>query len=104
VPFYQLPYIEMRGIPAVRYQDENTTVAEAELRWNVTPRWALVGFLGAGRAWGSENGFSDADTRTAGGAGFRYLIARRLGLYVGMDYARGPDDDAIYIQVGGAWR
>jgi hypothetical protein len=47
------------------------------LRWNVAPRVAQ---------------------------GFRYLIARRLGLYVGMDYARGPDDDAIYLQVGGAWR
>ena len=103
-PFYQLPYIELRGIPALRYQDENTTVAEAELRWHATARWALVGFVGAGRAWGEDDGFSDADTRTAGGAGFRYLIARRLGLYVGMDYARGPDDDAIYLQVGGAWR
>jgi len=103
-PFYQLPYIELRGIPALRYQDENTTVVEAELRWNATLRWALVGFAGGGKAWGEEDGFSAADTRVAGGAGVRYLIARRLGLYVGMDYALGPDDDAIYLQVGGAWR
>ena len=103
-PFYQLPYIALRGIPALRYQDENTAVLDTELRWNVTPRWALIGFIGAGRAWDSDDGFSDADTRAAGGAGFRYLMARRLGLHVGVDYARGPDDDAIYLQVGNAWR
>ena len=54
VPFYQLPFIDLRGIPAARYQDENAGVAEVELRWNATPRWALIGFLGAGRAWGSS--------------------------------------------------
>ena len=104
VPFYQLPFIELRGIPVARYQDENAAVAEAELRWDVTPRWALIGFLGAGRAWGSTTNFSDADTAKAWGVGFRYLIARRLGLYMGADVARGPEDTAFYIQAGSAWR
>ena len=80
VPFYQLPYIELRGIPAARYQDENTAVAEVELRWNVTPSWALIGFAGTGRTWGRTKNFSDADSANSWGAGFRYLIARRLGL------------------------
>jgi hemolysin activation/secretion protein len=104
VPFYQLPFIELRGIPAARYQDENAGVIEAEVRWNVTPRWALIGFLGAARAWGSRESFSNAGTVTAKGAGFRYLIARRLGLYVGVDVARGPEETAFYIQAGSAWR
>jgi hypothetical protein len=104
VPFYQLPYIDLRGIPVVRYQDENAGVAEAELRWNATPRWALIGFFGSGRAWGTGASFSGADNVNAKGAGFRYLIAWRLGLYVGVDIARGPEDTAFYIQVGSAWR
>jgi len=104
VPFYQLPFIELRGIPVARYQDENAGVAEAELRWNVTPRWALIGFLGAGRAWGSSTNFSEADTAKAWGLGFRYLVARRLGIYMGADIARGPEDTAFYIQAGSAWR
>ncbi|QJR14324.1 BamA/TamA family outer membrane protein [Usitatibacter palustris] len=104
VPFYQLPFIDMRGIPAARYQDENTGVLETEVRWNVTPRWSLVGFIGASRAWGKDTNFKDAGTAVAKGVGFRYLIARRLGLYIGMDVARGPEDDAFYIQVGNAWR
>jgi hemolysin activation/secretion protein len=103
VPFYQLPFIELRGIPAARYQDENAGVVEAELRWNVTPRWALIGFLGAGRAWGSSTSFSEADTAKAWGLGFRYLIARRLGIYMGADVAKGPEETALYVQAGSAW-
>jgi hypothetical protein len=104
VPFYQLPFIDLRGIPAARYQDENAAVAEAELRWNVTPRWALIGFAGVGRAWGTSNSFSEADAVGAWGGGFRYLIARRLGMFVGVDVARGPENTAFYIQAGSAWR
>jgi hypothetical protein len=103
VPFYQLPYIDLRGIPAVRYQGENAGVAELELRWNATPRWALIGFLGAGRAWGSSTKFDDADTVTAWGLGFRYLIARQLGIYMGVDLAKGPEETALYVQAGSAW-
>ena len=103
-PFYMLPFIDMRGIPLQRYQDEHTALAESELRWNVTPRWALMGFAGAGRVWGSQDDFSAADTRVAGGTGFRYLIARQLKMFTGLDFAWGPDDFAFYIQVGNAWR
>lgn len=38
------------------------------------------------------------------GTGVRYLIARTLRLYVGADYAWGPEDETLYIQVGSAWR
>ena len=104
VPFYQLPFIEMRGVPLARYQDQSAGAVETEVRWNVTPRWALVGFVGVGGAWGARTSFSDAGAITAGGAGFRYLVARRLGLYAGLDVAKGPEDTAIYIQAGSAWR
>ena len=95
VPFYQLPYIELRGIPALRYQGEETAVAEVELRWNATPRWAIVAFAGSGHA---------EESASAWGAGFRYLLARRLGMYMGVDIARGPEETAFYIQAGSAWR
>jgi outer membrane protein assembly factor BamA len=103
VPFYQKPFIDMRGIPAVRYQDDNTAVAEMEARWNVTPRWALVGFLGAGRAWSTSESFGDAGSRVSKGIGVRYFLAKRLGMYVGIDYARGPEQGVYYLQVGNAW-
>jgi len=104
VPFYQLPFIDMRGIPAARYQDDHTFVAETEIRWNFTPRWAAIGFVGTGRAWGRQTSFGDTSNVTSKGVGFRYLLAQRLGLWVGLDYAKGPEDDVVYIQVGNAWR
>jgi len=37
------------------------------------------------------------------GSGFRYLIARLLGLKMGVDVARGPEDWAFYVVVGSSW-
>jgi hypothetical protein len=34
----------------------------------------------------------------------RYKIASVLGLYTGVDYAWGPEDETLYVQVGSAWR
>ncbi|WP_410499421.1 glyceraldehyde-3-phosphate dehydrogenase [Chitinibacter sp. S2-10] len=103
-PFFALPYITLRGIPALRYQDSKTSVLETELRWNLNSRWALVGFVGAGKAYGKRDSWDDSELVVAGGGGFRYLIASKLGLYVGADVARGPEESAVYIQVGSAWR
>jgi len=63
-----------------------------------------LGFIGAGRAWGRQTSFDDAGTIVSKGAGFRYVIARRLGLSMGLDVARGPEKTAYYLQVGNAWR
>lgn len=39
----------------------------------------------------------------AGGAGFRYFIARKLGLLAGIDVAPGPEEWAVYLHVGQGW-
>ena len=104
IPFFAKPFVNLRGIPAVRYQDNNAAVAEVELWWQATPRWSLLGFTGAGRAWGRRDTFSQAETVSTVGAGFRYLIARKLGLHAGIDFATGPQGRAFYIQVGSPWR
>ncbi len=100
-PFYLRPYVAVRGVPAVRYQGEKSVEAEAELRWQFHPRYSLVAFAGGGVADGAA-GDSHEDV-FAGGAGFRYLIARRHGLHVGLDVATGPDGGALYVIVGNAW-
>jgi hypothetical protein len=104
VPFYAEPYISLRGLAAARYQDKNALVTEVEVRWNMTPRWAMVTFGGAGKAYGRRQSWEDAKTVAAGGLGLRYLVARKLGMYAGLDVARGPEDTAIYITAGSAWR
>jgi len=104
VPFYAQPYVVLRGIPAVRYQDRHAVVAEGELRWNVDSRWALVGFAGVGKAYGRRQSWDESETAWAAGGGFRYLVARKLNMYAGVDVARGPEESAFYIQMGSAWR
>ena len=103
-PFYAKPFIELRGVPAMRYQGDRVALLEIEGRWNLDGRWSLVGFAGAGRAADSNGNLRDAPSRTTVGAGFRYLVARALGLRAGIDVARGPEENAFYIIVGSAWR
>jgi len=38
------------------------------------------------------------------GAGFRYLIAKRFGFEMGLDFAIGPEQNVVYVQGGTAWR
>lgn len=102
-PFYGLPYIRLRGIPAFRYLGRYVGLGEFEPTWRVTPRWHLVGFVSAGKAAIDSGDFSDAETIVAGGGGFRYLLARKLGLAVGIDVGWGPEDTAVYFIIGSYW-
>ena len=102
-PFYLRPYVSLRGVEVLRYQGEKAAEVEAELRWQVHPRFSLVGFAGAGIAR-SDIAQQDRETTvTAGGAGFRYMLARKHGLHMGMDIAFGPDDPIFYVVFGSAW-
>ncbi len=102
-PFYLRPFIDMRGIPTARYSGKLTALAELEERWDVYRRWSLTAFGGGGKAFDDFSSFSDAEWAYAGGAGFRYLIARRLNLRMGMDFAWGTEGFAYYFVFGSAW-
>jgi len=102
-PFYMLPYIDMRGIPAVRYQGNVDILSEAEMRWDIVKRWSIMTYAGAGKAFDEWNKFDDADWAWSYGTGFRYLLARKFKLRVGIDVAHGPDAWAYYIVFGSNW-
>jgi hemolysin activation/secretion protein len=85
------------------YQGEQTAQVEAELRWQFWKRFSLVGFVGGGAAWNDLERFENPQTLVSGGAGFRYEIARKYGLHMGLDVAFSPDTTAIYVQFGSAW-
>jgi hypothetical protein len=70
-PFYDLPGVQMRGVPLGRYVDTDAIQAEAELRWDFARRWSAVGFGGVGRVADSVGDLLDADNHTAVGAGIR---------------------------------
>lgn len=102
-PYYAFPYIDMRGIKAMQFQGDLVSQAELEMRWSFTKRWTLVGFGGVARAFNHQTEKQDSDLVFSKGAGIRYLIAAQLGLQVGIDVAQGPDDTALYFQVGSGW-
>ena len=104
IPFYMLPFVNLRGIPAMRYQGKHVLTTEAELRWDFTPRWSMVGFAGAG--WTSHDSFSNLgenDIYPAGGFGFRYLIARVFNLRSGIDLGFSEEGQSVYFITGSAW-
>ncbi|GAA6130366.1 BamA/TamA family outer membrane protein [Halopseudomonas sabulinigri] len=103
LPAYIAPSIDLRGIPAARYQGNAVAVTEAELTWKITPRWRLKTFAGAGRAADQFSDLSDAEAANSIGGGFRYMVAERYGFNMGIDVARGPEESAVYIQAGSTW-
>jgi len=117
IPFVAYPSINMRGIQAMRYQGENILLGEMQLRWEFIERWNLVLFGGSGKVFGEENryefgtgvvkedvSFKDAPSHWAAGVGFRYELARKFGLWGGLDFATNEENDfAFYITVGSAW-
>ena len=103
IPFYLLPYINLRGIPAMRYQGKSTYLIESEFRWDFNFRWSLIGFTGYGEAQPINKDIYDKQTAYNYGIGIRYLIARQYGLRMGVDIARGPEQWAFYIQFGSSW-
>ncbi len=117
VPYVAKPSVNMRGIPAMRYQGEKMLLAEVQLRWEFIERWNMVFFGGAGKVFGDELrfepgtgitkeslSFQDAPTHPAGGVGFRYELARKFGLWGGLDFATSEENEfAFYITIGSAW-
>ena len=97
-PFYAYPFISLRGVPALQYQGNNTLVAETEWNYNVYKRWSLIGFVGGGNAFTDFGQFGQGDWAWNLGTGFRYKIARILGVNMGMDFALGNGEEfAFYI-------
>jgi hypothetical protein len=102
-PFFLRPFIQLRGVPAVRYQGDQAAAAEGEVRWQFYGRWSVVGFAGVGTTRTKRDAFAATQNVGSGGFGIRYELARKFGLHVGLDVAHSPGTNAVYLQVGNAW-
>lgn len=102
-PFYLEPGINMRGIPAARYMGKTSFVSELELRWDVYRRWSLMGYGGLASAFDDWDQAFAKPVVYSYGTGFRYLLAKKFKLRMGIDVAKGPEQWAYYIVFGSNW-
>lgn len=103
-PFTFAPSVGLRGVQNGRYSGDSALTAEIELRRQFTPRWAGLVFGGYGETHVDDSRLYEAeDDIWTWGGGFRYRIARKMGIDAGIDVAKGPEDTIFYIQFGHAW-
>ncbi|MGR5175009.1 BamA/TamA family outer membrane protein [Vibrio parahaemolyticus] len=93
------PYVKLRGVSSYRYQGDQVMTAQSQVVYDIDHRWKVSAFYGIGEA--KEDSQISKDNRVdAYGAGFRYQLARRYGLFMGMDFAKSKDEGTFYITLG----
>ena len=102
-PFFLRPFVQLRGVPAARYQGDQAASVELEARWQFMGRWSIVAFGGAGTTRTDRQSFTATQNVGAGGVGFRYKLASKFGMDAGIDVAASPGTTALYFVVGNAW-
>jgi hypothetical protein len=102
-PFFAIPWVSLRGIPALRYQGDRVLVGEIEGRYNFTPKWAMVAFAGSGSVASDVPVIDTEQSIYSYGLGGRYKIFEAQNVWVGIDIARGPEETYWYIQIGHPW-
>lgn len=102
-PFYGYPWVKLRGIPAMRYQDERAGAMEIEGRYQLAQKWEVLGFAGLGFTDGDTPIFDNPGDIYNYGVGGRYKVIEEQNVWVGLDVAKGPEEWNWYIQVGHAW-
>ena len=110
-PFYLLPQLGsdemMRGYYTGRYRDRNFIAGQTELRYRVSDRFGLDGFLCTGEV--AHNAFTAAALKPDYGGGFRYFFDTEKGLSIRADYGIGekpagePREGGFYIALGEAF-
>ncbi|HVW95602.1 MAG TPA: hypothetical protein VHA56_06515 [Mucilaginibacter sp.] len=107
-PFYLLPQMGsdemMRGYYQGRYRDRNFLAGQTELRYRITRRFGLAGFVGGGEVFHSS--FSMDQLKPNYGGGVRYFFDIEKGLAIRLDYGVGqkpagePRESGFYIALG----
>jgi len=104
VPFFDTPYLAMRGLPARQYANDVVVLTEAEAHRVLNRRWSAVAFGGVGRAAKTWGDLTTVPITGAAGIGVRYLVVLETGMRAGLDVARTPDGSvAFYLQSGASW-
>ena len=102
-PFFAVPFVSLRGIPALRYQAKTAGVIEVEGRYSFSKRWAGIAFAGAGFTHAGQAELETMQNINSVGTGVRFQVLQEQDVWVGLDIAKGPEEYAWYIQIGQGW-
>lgn len=106
-PFFAMSWfgagVDLRGYTPGRYIGESMIAAQAEWRWQATPRWGFTAFGGAGKVSGALGDIDTDSWLPAGGVGVRFKLAKALPLNLRADFAWGHDDSTFSLAIGEAF-
>jgi hypothetical protein len=110
-PFYLLPALGsdemMRGYYNGRFRDRNLLAGQTEMRYRLSDRIGVVGFLGTGQVFNKT--FSLNEFKPNYGGGLRYFFDTEKGLSIRVDYGVGEKrpgesrQSGVYIGLGEAF-
>ncbi|WP_183563351.1 BamA/TamA family outer membrane protein [Mucilaginibacter sp. SP1R1] len=110
-PFYLMPTLGndeiMRGYYNGRYRDRNMLVGQTELRYRLSERIGIVGFVGTGEVFNKT--FTLSELKPNYGGGVRYFFDIEKGLSIRADYGIGQKvagearQSGFYVGLGQAF-
>ncbi|MFD0763504.1 polymerase [Mucilaginibacter lutimaris] len=110
-PFYLLPTLGsdemMRGYYNGRFRDRNLLAGQTELRYRMSERFGIVGFIGGGEVFHKDFKFDELKPNYGGG--LRYFFDVQKGLSVRVDYGVGEKrpgesrQSGVYVGLGEAF-
>ena len=102
-PLWDACTIKLRGFSATDYLAKVSSSGQIEARWQLSERWGVAGFAGAGYVGNSFNGIREREAIPSYGAGLRFTVLKAKKVNLRLDYARSTDSDAIHVSVGEAF-
>jgi outer membrane protein assembly factor BamA len=93
----------LRGYFQGRYRDRSLLAFQGEYRIPVFWRFGAAGFVGVGQVAPEIGGFGLDRFWVSGGAGLRFLLAKREGLNIRADFAFGEGSSGFYLSIGEAF-
>ena len=99
-PLWDACRVKLRGFPATDYLGKTSASGQVEARWQMSKRWGLVGFAGAGYVGNSYSNIREHEPIPSYGAGIRFMVLASKRINMRLDYARSTDSDAIHFSVG----
>jgi len=102
-PLWDACTVKLRGFSATDYLGKVSGSGQIEARWQLSERWGVAGFAGAGYVGSSFNGIREREAIPSYGAGVRFTVLKAKKINLRFDYARSTDSDAIHVSVGEAF-